>query len=221
MPIRIHTFGDSHSSSEHSHWGYVDIPNVEIICHHQGPKLMYSFGRQGLEILDIREDHDCYCRNKNRCHNRLVENGDTVIFCYGEIDCRNHVYKHVSDTKNHRSIIDEMVESYFSSISENIILFENITTCVFNVVPPHRYRKEAPNHPFPFLGSDEERKSYHLYANLKIKELCGRDGYIFFDIYDELTDDEGFLKKSLSDGNVHLKDCRSSTRFIQNYLMQT
>ena len=80
---------------------------------------------------------------------------------------------------------------------------------------------KKPQNPFRFLGSDEERKSYHLYANLKIKELCGRDGYIFFDIYDELTDYEGFLQKSLSDGNVHLKDSTSSTRFIQNYLMQT
>ena len=158
------------------------------------------------------------CRNKERCQNRLVEDGDIVIFCYGEIDCRNHVYKHVSDTKNHRIVIDAMVESYFASISENVTQFENLIVCVFNVVPPVHYRKEAPNHPFPFLGSDEERKSYHLYANLKIKELCNKYGFIFIDIYDELTDDEGFLEKSLSDGNVQLKDCSSSTRFISNIL---
>ena len=79
----IHTFGDSHSSNIHSHWGYINIPGINIKCNHIGSRLMYTFGKLGFNLLNIR--------------NYGVKENDTVIFCFGEIDCRNHVHKHITE----------------------------------------------------------------------------------------------------------------------------
>jgi len=42
---------------------------------------------------------------------------------------------------------------------------------------------------------------------------------IFFDIYDECCDEKGFLKKSISDGNVHVKDPTAAEKFIMRNLI--
>ena len=76
--MQIHTFGDSHSYS-----GWERIKNIKINIHHLGPILAYSFGRDGLSRNNIA----------NSCFN--VNENDIVIFCFGEIDCRGHVHKHL------------------------------------------------------------------------------------------------------------------------------
>ena len=52
--FKIHTFGDSHADGIISHWGYINIPNVTIITHHLPGKLMYTFGRLGTQLLNIK-----------------------------------------------------------------------------------------------------------------------------------------------------------------------
>lgn len=166
---------------------------------------MYTFGCMGLKLLNIREEK------------YGIKENDIVIFCFGEIDCRNHVHKHVSEKKTYKDVIDEVVINYFDSINKN--LYNNIKICVYNVVPPIRYRKEASNHPFPYLGSDEERKLYFNYMNSKIKELCKINNFIYFDIYKDSCDDQGFMRKEYSDGNCHLRHTEHSINFIKKNLL--
>ena len=201
----IHTFGDSHSSNIHSHWGYINIPGINIKCNHIGGRLMYTFGKFGFNLLNIR--------------NYGVKENDTVIFCFGEIDCRNHVHKHITEDKTYKIIIDELVNNYFKSIKENVDQYENIKTCIYNVVPPSRWIYTDDDHPFPYLGTDEERKTYYMYMNEKLKELCEKYNYFYFDIYKESCDNEGFLNKEYSDGNVHLRNTEHSTELIKKYLI--
>jgi hypothetical protein len=203
--ITIHTFGDSHAAKTHSHWGYINLPDVKIICNHIGGTLMYTFGCQGLNILNIRKYG--------------VKENDIAIFCFGEIDCRNHVDKHVSEKTPYKDVIDELVINYFDSINKNKILYNNIKICVYNVVPPCRSFPEDSNHPYPFLGSDEERKLYHNYMNSKIKELCKINNFIYFDIYKQSCDENGFMEKEFSDGNVHLRHTEHSINFIKTNLL--
>jgi len=200
----IHTFGDSHADGGHSHWGYIRLQNVNIKTHHLGAKLMYTFGRLGKDLLNIK--------------NYNVNENDIVIFCFGEIDCRNHVHKHITNEFSYKDIINSIVNNYFNTIKENVQQYNNIKTCVYNVVPPTRYKYEEPDHPFPFLGTDDERKIYYKYMNEQIKELCKIYNYFYFDIYNDCCDEEGFLKKEYSDGNVHLRNTEHSIKVI-NYLL--
>ena len=198
----IHTFGDSHADGSHSHWGYIRLPNINIKTHHLWGKLMYTFGKSGYNVLNIK--------NYDVCEN------DIVIFCFGEIDCRNHVHKHITDEYSYKDIINDIVYNYFNAIKQNVEQYKNIKTCVYNVIPPTRGFNNGSDHPYPFLGSDDERKMYYKYMNEKLKEFCNDYNYYFFDIYDECCDDEGFLKAEYSDGNVHLRNTEHSTKVIKN-----
>jgi len=166
---------------------------------------MYTFGRMGPDLLNIKHYG--------------VRDGDTVIFCFGEIDCRNHVHKHITNRKTYKDIIDEVVIGYFEAIKGNIMQYGSIRTCVYNVVPPSRKFDCGPGHPYPFLGSDNHRKQYHIYMNAKIRELCSLNKFFYFDIYNESSDEEGFLKKEYSDGSVHLIDARTSAEVIKHNLL--
>lgn len=63
--MTVHTVGDSHSDRG---WG------SDIVKHHIGPKLCHTFGKNQLNLVDLRTFG--------------MENDDTIIFCFGEIDCR-------------------------------------------------------------------------------------------------------------------------------------
>jgi hypothetical protein len=192
--MSIHTIGDSHS-----YFGWSGIIN-----HHLGPVLCYSFGKEKL----------------NRCNicNFNIKDGDTIVFCLGEIDCRCHVNKHVSPSVSYQDIINNIVNNYFEAIALNIdtaqIKLKNV--CVYNVVPTVEKHNTSENSAFPYLGSDEERKQYVLYFNKLLKEKCIEKNYIFFDVYDKYIDNNGFLKKELSDGHVHI----NNGVYINNFIIE-
>ena len=191
----IHTFGDSHCFS-----GWNGIPNV--IIHHLGPKLCFSIGRDGINIRDQNN----------------VNNGDTLIFCFGEIDCRCHVKKHITESNTYTQIIDTIVDNYFSQIQNAVNTFDNLKTVIYNVVPPVQRHNTNENKEYPYIGTDEERKSYVLYFNEKLKQKCVEHNYLFFDIYKHYIDSNGFLNKSLSDNDVHIRNGMHIKQFVENNL---
>jgi hypothetical protein len=191
--MAIHTFGDSHSYK-----GWETITGIQT--HHLGPKLCFSIGRDGINIKD---DYN-------------VKNGDTVIFCFGEIDCRCHIHKYITEDINYKEIIDNIINNYFIQIQKAVNTFDKLKTCIYNVVPPIQKHNTNENLDYPYLGTDEQRKTYVLYFNEKIKEKCIEYNFIFFDIYNNYIDNNGFLNKSLSDGNVHIRDVTYIKKFLEN-----
>ena len=192
--MTIHTIGDSHSNN-----GWEDIIN-----HNLGAVLCYSFGKEKLNRCDIR--------------NFNMKDGDTIVFCLGEIDCRCHIHKHINSSYSYQKIIDSIVDDYFDAIKLNIyeskITFKKI--CVYNIVPPIQKYNTHDNPEYPFMGSDEERKTYVLYFNKKLKDKCIENQYVFFDIYDKYIDVNGFLDKELSDQSVHIRNGKYIKEFIDN-----
>jgi len=191
--MSIHTIGDSHSSGG---W-------TGIIRHYLGPVLCYSFGKEKLNRCDIR--------------NFNIKDGDTIVFCFGEIDCRCHIHKHITETTRYQDIINNIVDNYFEAIELNVsisqIKLKNV--CVYNVVPPIQKYNTVENPEYPYLGTDEERKQYALYFNKKLKEKCIEKEYIFFDIYNNYIDENGYLRKDLSDSTVHIGNGIYISNFIK------
>ena len=94
--MSIHTIGDSHSFNG---W-------TGVIPHHLGAVLCYSVGKEKLNRCDIR--------------NFNIKDEDTIVFCFGEIDCRCHIYKHITDTITYQDIINNIVDNYFEAIELNV-----------------------------------------------------------------------------------------------------
>ena len=191
----IHTFGDSHANFG---WGN------NIKKHNINSSLCYSFGKKKLQRIDIRKFN--------------VKNNDTIIFCLGEIDCRCHIHKHITCDKTYQTIIEEIIANYIEAIQINVKV-SNVKlkdVCIYNVPPPIKKNSIIiePDFEFPFLGTDEERKQYILYFNRILQQKCKEHNFIFFDIYNHYVNEEGFLKKELSDRSVHIKN----GVYIQNFI---
>jgi len=171
--MSIHTVGDSHAINGFN----------QFKTHHLGPIPCYSFGKDKLKRCDISKFN--------------MQNNDTIIFCFGEIDCRCHIHKHITKDNTYQDIINLIVDNYFEAIELNIsnleIKLKNV--CVYNVVPPVQKHNTHENLEYPYLGTDEERKKYVLYFNKKLKQKCIEKNYVFFDVYDFYKDNNGFLKK--------------------------
>ncbi len=189
--MRIHTIGDSHSYSGMQYDG--------IVNHHLGPKLCYSFGRDGINLT-----------------NYGINPGDILLFCLGEIDCRCHIHKHITEENDYKSVINSIVNNYFIAIKNAVKDFNDVKISIYNVVPPIQKHNTEEDPEYPFLGTDEERRKYVLYFNQCLKEKCIEYKYIFFDVYNDYSDINGFLNKSLSDNRVHIHDSTYTTLFIKN-----
>jgi hypothetical protein len=191
--MKIHTIGDSHSVHP---WKNIEGININ----HIGPKLCYSIGRDGINLDDFK-----------------IEEDDTVIFSFGEIDCRGHIHKHITSTFSHEEIINRIVNNYFISIKNATSKFKNLHVCIYNIVPP-LFTNNTGNPEYPHLGSNNERKEYTLYFNKQLKAKCEEYKYIFFDIYNNYANSDGFIEQSLSDGDVHIINPIYVSEFIKHML---
>lgn len=190
----VHTIGDSHAGGVSNLTGAFDkISGIKR--HWLGPRLMYSISKEGLNLNSLS-----------------IQSGDIIILCFGEIDCRCHVHKFITQN-TYQQIIDELVESYFNLI-KNFIEDYGVKVIVYNVVPSVRKGSVEENGSYPLLGTDEERKSYVTYMNSKLSENCDRHNLLFLDVYNNYLCQDGFLKKEFSDGNVHVTE----PSFIEDYL---
>ena len=189
---KIITFGDSHSM-----FGWPKY----IINHHIGPRLAYSFGRDKLKFLDLTQ-YD-------------IDEGDHIIFCFGEIDCRCHVNKrHDNYTHN----ISNILYNYVDAIEQNLVkLDKHVNVWLYNVVPPAIKGTFWENPDQPLIGTDAQRKEYVQCFNKGLALHCILKGWKFFNIYDKYTNHNGMLNPELSDGNVHIKDGKYIEEFIKTH----
>lgn len=198
--MKIHTFGDSHS------WfGWRELPSTyDIKINHLGPKLAYTLGREKTNLINLN-DHE-------------MTHNDAVVFCFGEIDCRCHVHKHITSDTTYTSAVKNVVDSYIDAINE--IIDQSKTkpklTCVYNVVPPvnPEMKQSCWNNNFPFIGSDDERKQYTTHFNSLLKQKCKKHDFVFIDMYSDYADSQGFLNVELSDKTVHIGNPCHLKKFI-------
>lgn len=134
--------------------------------------------------------------------------GDYVIcFCLGEVDCRCYINKYPP----YRETIDRIVKDYLEVIAINTKAHKNVW--IYNIPPPPKELPHMMDYNYPLVGSNEERLSYALYMNQKLRE----SGYPFIDIYDKVCDSEGYMDPVKSDGYVHIADEKPLLEWIENH----
>ena len=183
----LYIFGDSHACASFKN---LQVPHENM---YQNSITMFRIGRDNT-IINYNLDMD------------ITRN--TILLCYGEVDCRCHIGKQVNLGRNEDTVINELVSDYFKTITNNI---KNAKVIITSVIPPtSQIEFEIMNgiilHEFPFVNSDEDRVRYTNKVNKKIEEFCLLNNYIYFDGYSFCRRDTGILSYELSDTRGHLKD---------------
>jgi len=129
--------------------------------------------------------------------------GDTVIFCFGEIDVRMHVGIHAQHFPGGVvPMLAHWVDQYLSRVVE--LDLGGARAAVMSVVPPHS-RAHAPAELFNPDVSDEARIYYTLTVNRLLEVECARRGLLYVDVHHEYCDERGMMLEALSeDGGTHI-----------------
>lgn len=173
---KIYPVGDSHA------WhGWLKIPDAAPCT--AGPMTLYHFGKYKPGMTE------------------KIPMDAIVCFCWGEIDCRCHVFQHPPVEK----CIVDLAKEYGEAISHNVKGRDPKKVWVYNVVPPPE-NPAGENEAFPFRGSAKDRLYFVRLLNLELEQLCEHFGYTFLNVYERYADRKGYLNMDLSDGHVHIAD---------------
>ena len=192
-------YGDSHA--------YYNFRNIDLphIFKHQPGTTLHRVGRDNNILHFDSSEHT---------------GQDSLVFSFGEIDCRCHIQRQIDLGRSGGEVIDTLVKKYFNALLTNIQKFKHVV--VVAVVPPTEQldyeRKHGPilaEH--PFVGSDANRARFTVKINNLIKEYCVLNNYIYFDPYDYYTRENGCLKHELSDNTVHIGD---NTHILNEFINQ-
>lgn len=140
----------------------------------------------------------------------IHDENSTLLFCFGEVDCRCYIIKQTKLNKNINDIIHDLVINYVKTIQNAVIKYNEII--IVGVIPPTKQNDyESVNgpitHEFPFIGSDEERVMCTMLINKKLKEECEKyNNFKYFYPYNKYENSDGTLNFSLSDNTVHVKE---------------
>jgi hypothetical protein len=185
--INFHTIGDSHARP--FTWAGAKVDGIELIYHWLGPMTCAWFGIE-KPIIEVQPE-------------------DWVCFCFGEIDCRDHVGKH----ENWKEVVDKIAENYF----ETIKLYKAAKIFVFNVVPAN-IQATAAGDPWPCVGTDNDRLGYARYMNDCFRAKCLEYGFFFFDVYDKYADQNGFFNLKYRDDCGHIADAVFLREFLNGII---
>ncbi len=94
--------------------------------------------------------------------------------------------------------------------------------CIYNVPPTIPIKSDnrwKVNYEIKHFNSDEDRKRYVEYFNLKLEEYAKINKYLFVDIWKNHQDKNGFLK--LEDScNVHINNSSFLKVFLDKHNMK-
>jgi hypothetical protein len=209
----IYCFGDSHISNfaggktliKELTW----IKNDLFFVNRLGPYLAYNL----VEKIDIFNNEIIKIKDKI----------DTVLFSFGEIDCRAQVQRQsIIKNKSTDEIVTEIVERYldFLKIFKKKYNIKNIV--VFGVVPcfyENPFQEYYIKHPNDFdcpRGTLNERQSYKRKFNDLTEELCLKNNFYYFSIFEDLIISEQVDKKYWLD-EIHLNPSTVFPLILENF----
>lgn len=116
----------------------------------------------------------------------FLKPGDTIICAFGEIDCRLHVFKHVTDSFSYQDVVDEIIYNYSKFL--RVLKDDGFRVVVWGPIGTQTDRV-GNMEGFPHSGDEVGRNKATEYFNNRIKQICKENGYgfmtAFFDVVDE------------------------------------
>lgn len=124
---------------------------------------------------------------------------DSILFCFGEVDCRIHLPKRIINGEDKTKVITECVERYFEVILKyqrkgvNCMVWGVIGSTYTGSGYPDQYK----------VGTMEERNSIAIEFNELLKMKCKEHNIKFISVFDYMVKDLKTDPKCLQD-QLHL-----------------
>lgn len=184
----IHVIGDSHAIS-------FKEDNV-FTWYHLGPATAHNLKNKNSKTKSNRKLF--------RIINNLVSKKDVVLFNFGEIDCRIHIYNQYMKNKKKKNIsklLDETISNYGEVLEE--VKRKNVNFFVLSIAPASSQKNFFD---YPFYGSKEIRSKIKKEFNQKLKKFCKLKGHKFIDVSSEVSDKKGFILEEYRRDEIHLNE---------------
>ena len=183
--MTIFAIGDSHSIFYHNsktikeHW--VSFAGL--------PVTWYRLCNEGLDIYNI----GTILGNGHEKYN--IKSGDNVLFCYGWNDIQKNIYKYSKN--NYKIEIKRLINKYGELLKYYKYKY-NINPIIQNIMPNPLEDNISTN------GPVNVRNQYIKYANMYLEQFCNENSISFFNIYNLVSDENGYLKSIYTVDNIHL-----------------
>jgi hypothetical protein len=214
--MRLEIFGNSHaatlpgappcghsvSKQRHRPYGrgYTDVhPKFPFRAWFLGPVLAYNFYEHHLpKVYSFIDEFSQTFGNKKEY---------TLLMQVGEIDCRVHLPKYVSDSRSVADVVEECVSRYHRSILD--LKDKGFNVAVGGAQPSLCDETIIRRMP-------EEERKYNIAGTTKIRNevckhwdsfhgsLCKLNDIPFVSIYNDLTDENGMTKEDMFSDYIHL-----------------
>ncbi len=157
--------------------------------HHVGSKTMYGFSSDDEFSSRFLADMG-------------LKPGDGLLFVFGEIDVRSHLFKHVSESLSVEALVEDLVAKYTSKL----LAITDLTTnevYVMGAIPPMdgpNYRSES----YPIQGTLAQRVHATRLLNRRLAASCTSSGIGYFELNDLYELEDGSLDHTQSDYFCHV-----------------
>lgn len=181
----IHVVGDSHVTPFRG--------SMPFLVHHLGATTAHNLNKRNSTT------------NSHEKMSRVIEKvgeKDIVMLCFGEIDCRIHIYyQHKKSNEKHS--INELIDRTISNYGHVMAQLKECGTnfCVYCVSPATKVENE---YKYPFYGTPEIRTQINRTFNARLRAFCETNGYKFIDIYDKVADKDGLMLQEYAGDEIHL-----------------
>lgn len=204
--MTIHCIGDSHSAV------FSGEDRMQPCWPEPAANLIPYFKSYRIGAATAYQIHNKQPLIEAVLHNANLKPEDKIMFCFGEVDNRNHLIKQSRlQNRSIEDIVDECVNRYISALelykkyNLPIIIWGPIASC-YDCIPQ--------------VGSIEERNNSTKLFNQKVEQKCNEVGFefitIFYDmINDDLTTNKYFLD-DWPDSLMHLSQ-RAMPTIIEKF----
>lgn len=171
-------------------------PDKRFIGLHMGPALAYNVNKSGTNTKFLEKWERCIDRG-------VVVPGDAIVFSFGEIDIRCHVFKHVCQNKTYKDVVDDIIGHYMDFLIQ--VKGMGFRPYVWGPIgtPKDGWYIEHPD--WPHAGNEVERNKATLYFNKRLKQECKTVGIGFIGIAEQLIDGDYRTRTEYILDECHLK----------------
>jgi len=182
----IHVFGDSHASVFSNYKTFLTYPVGSGTAYNLVNE--NSSTKAGKNILKAL---------------KRIPKSETLIFIFGEIDCRIHVYKQYREKSKKikmENIIRRIIERYDSFIGS--VKNEGHENIIVSSVPPTSIQKNK--YGYKYYAPQKTRIWITKEFNRQLKRYCQANKIAFLDMHTEFETKEGIAKEEFRLDTTHL-----------------